>query len=185
MSNDIENWLGNFFELNPDAIVEDTAKASKKESTLTLAVELPAMDYRNKEFYANLSDEHKKEISLWLLMRYMSSSQSDAELHLTLVNDVVNTNFTVISKHPELQWKLLALCGTNKKQFHPWIPPGKKAKKNRLEEALLGYFPLMKDEDLEMLQKINTKEDFETFFKLNAVDDKTIKEIFKGETKGK
>jgi hypothetical protein len=117
-------------------------------------------------------------------MRYMSSSQNDAEYHLTMVNDVVNCNFSVISKHPELQWKLLTLCGTSKKQFHPWIAPGKRAKKNKLEEALIQFFPLMKDSDLELLQQINTKSDFEQFFKNNAFDDKTIKEIFKGD-KGK
>ena len=37
----------------------------------------------------------------------------------------------------------------------------------------------MKDADLELLQQINTQEDFEEFFKANALDDKTIKEIFK------
>ena len=115
----------------------------------------------------------------------MSSSQGNSVDHLLLVNSIVNSNFSAISKHPELQWKLLAMCGTNKKQFHQWIPPGKKAKKNRLEEALISFFPLMKDDELEMLQQINTKEDFEQFFKENAFDDKTIKEILKGDTKGK
>lgn len=179
----VNDWLTSFRELNPSSVIEEESK-TKKESTLTLAMELPAMDYRNLNFYNNLSDEHKKEISLWILMRYMSSSQNDAELHLTLVNGVVNKNFSVIAKHPELQWKLLAICGTNKKQFHPWIAPGKRAKKNRLEETLSGFFPLMKDSDLEMLQQINSKEDFEKFFKDNGYDDKTIKELFKSE-KGK
>lgn len=186
MSDNVEDWIEGFYGLNPEAARHEVeAKAKKKESTLTLAMELPAMDYRDRDFYKNLSEEHKKEISLWVLMRYMSSSQSESELHLTLVNDVVNTNFAVISKHPELQWKLLAMCGTGKKQFHPWIPPGKRAKKNRLEEALISFFPLMKDDELEMLQRINTREDFEQFFKENAFDDKAIKEIFKGDTKGK
>jgi hypothetical protein len=186
MNNDMGSWLDGFFELNPDAIRDEVeTKAKKKESTLTLAMELPAMDFRDKDFYKNLSEEHKKEISLWILMRYMSSSQGAPEQHLTIVNDVVNTNFSSLSRHPELQWKLLALCGTGKKQFHPWIPPGKKAKKNKLEEALINFFPLMKDSDLAMLQQINKKEDLEQFFRDNAFDDKTIKEIFKGDTKGK
>ena len=183
--NDVADWLSQFVELNPDAAIVEDEKAGKKESTLTLAMELPAMDYKNREFYANLSDEHKKEISMWLLMRYMSSSQNDSEDHLILVNAVVNKHFSALSKHPELQWKLLTVCGTHRKQYHPWIAPGRKAKKNRLEESLLTYFPLMKDSDLEMLQTINTKEDFEQFFKSNALDDKTIKEILKGDTKGK
>lgn len=181
---DISNWLDSFRELNPDSTIDDDAKAGKKDNILPLALELAGMDFRDKSFYSNLNEEQKKVISLWVLMRYMSSAQNDADYHLTMVNDVVNTNFAVISKHPELQWKLLALCGTGKKQFHTWIPPGKKAKKNRLEEALIGFFPLMKDSDLELLQQINTQEDFVEFFKQNAFDDKTIKEIFKGD-KGK
>lgn len=186
MSDSMDSWLGNFFELNPDAArPEDEVKAKKKESTLTLAMELPAMDYRDKQFYTNLSEEHKKEIGLWILMRYMSSSQGDAVHHLMMVNDIVNNNFGTISKHPELQWKLLALCGTDKKQFHPWIPPAKKAKKNKLEEQLCAMNPLMKDDELALLQKINTPADFEKYFKDNAIDDKTIKDLLKGDIKGK
>lgn len=181
---DISNWLDSFRDLNPDTISEEDAKAGKKDSILPLASELAGMDFGDKDFYSKLSDEQKKAISLWVLMRYMSSSQNDAYYHLTMVNDVVNTNFAAISKHPELQWKLLALCGTGKKQFHAWIPPGKKSKKNKLEEALIGFFPLMKDSDLELLQQINTQEDFVEFFRQNAFDDKAIKEIFKGD-KGK
>src|ERR1700756_3326032 len=142
MSDSVEDWMSNFFELNSDAIQEEEVKKKKKESTLTLQMELPAMDFRDMNFYANLSDEHKKEISLWLLMRYMSSSQNNTEYHLMMVNDMVNHNFSSLSKHPELQWKLLAMCGTKRKQFHPWIAPPKGIKKNKLEEAILQFRPL-------------------------------------------
>lgn len=180
-----KTWIEEFYELNPEAVQEEEIKQKKKESTLTLAMELPAMDYRNMNFYKDLSVEHKKEISLWLLMRYMSSCQNDAEYHLMMVNDLVNNNFSNLSKHPELQWKLLALCGTNKKQYHPWIVPPKGVKKNRVESAILAHFPLMKDDELELLLKINTQSDLEQFFKENGYDDKSIKEIFKGDAKGK
>ena len=180
------NWTEEFFLLNPDAVrVEEEEKKKKKESTLTLAMELPAMDYRKMDFYDNLSQEHKKEISLWVLMRYMSSSQGDAEHHLMMVNDLVNQNFSVIAKHPELQWKLLAMCGTRKKQFHPWIAPPKGAKKNKLEQAILDIIPSLKDDELQLLLQINTKEDFEEFFKSNGMDDKSIKELLKADGKGK
>lgn len=184
--NNMQDWLSGFYELNPDAKEEEVVeKVKKKASTLTLAVELPAMDYCNKNFYRDLSEEHKKEIGIWVLMRFMSSSQGDAEHHIMMVNDLVNHNFNALSKHPELQWKLLAMCGTNKKQFHPWIPPPKGAKKNKIEEAVLAYFPLIKDEDLEMLLSINTQDDLTTMFKENGLDDKAIKEIFKDSAKGK
>lgn len=174
----VSEWLDSFFELNPEAAEEEETK-KKKASTLTLQVELPAMDMRDMDFYKNLSDEHKKEISLWVLMRFMSSSQGDAIHHITMVNDIVNKNFSIISKHPELQWKLLALCGTKRKQFHPWVAPPKGVKKNRLEQAIVDHYPLMKDDEIELLLKINTQEGLEQFFKDNGYDDKTIKEIFK------
>ncbi len=178
------DWVNQFFDLNPDAVRHEAeTKTKKPASTLTLAMELPAMDLRDKEFYTNLSEEHKKEISLWLLMRYMSSSQGDAEHHIMMVNDIVNSNFSVISKHPELQWKLLALCGTGKKQFHPWIPPPRGVKKNKLEQALSDLNPLMKSDELELFQRINTKEDFEEYFRDNGYDDKAIKELLKGDSK--
>jgi hypothetical protein len=186
LSNDISDWIDGFYELNPDAVrATDEPIKKKKENTLSLQVELPAMDYRNMDFYKNLSDEHKKEISLWVLMRFMSSSQNQPEHHIMMVNDIVNNNFSNISKHPELQWKLLALCGTGRKQFHPWIPPPKGIKKNKLEQAVLTHYPLLKDSDLEMLLSINTQEDWEQFFKENGYDDKTISELFKSNTKGK
>lgn len=181
----MSGWLDGFFDLNPDAIHEEVEKQKKKESTLTLAMELPAMDLRDMDFYKNLSVEHKKEISLWVLMRFMSSSQKEPEHHLMMVNDLVNNNFSNLSKHPELQWKLLALCGTGVKQFHPWIAAPKGVKKNPLEEAILSYYPLIKDDELEMLLEINTQEDLKSFFKENGYDDKAIKELFKGEAKGK
>lgn len=184
LSNEVGDWIEGFYQMNPDAVrVDDEPKKKKKESTLTLQVELPAMDLRNMDFYAKLSDEHKKEISLWVLMRFMSSSQGATEHHIMMVNDVVNHNFSNISKHPELQWKLLALCGTGKKQFHPWIAPPRGIKKNKLEEAVLKHYPLLKDSDLELLLKLNTQADWEAFFKDNGYDDKTIKELFN--TKGK
>lgn len=185
LSNEIEDWRNSFFEMNPDAIVEEEEKPKKKVSTLTLDMELPAMDFCNKNFYKNLSDEHKKEISLWVLMRYMSSSQNYSDHHLIMVNDLVNSDFNSLSKHPELQWMLLSLCGTNRKQYHPWIAPPKGAKKNKLEQALVDLYPLMKDDDIELMLKLNTTEELQVFFKDNGYDDKEIKELFKGTPKEK
>jgi hypothetical protein len=182
---EVGEWLEGFYGSNPDAVKVEEVKKKKKESTLTLQMELPAMDLGDKEFYKNLSDEHKKEIGIWVLMRFMSSSQNNAEHHIMMVNDLVNHNFNNLSKHPELQWKLLALCGTGKKQYHPWIAPPKGIKKNRVEEAILQIYPLLRDDELEMLLRINSQEELEQFFKENGHDDKTIKELFKGDAKGK
>jgi hypothetical protein len=177
--NDMSTWLNGFYELNPEA--KETEEVDiKKANILSLPDILEAMDLRDLDFYKNLSPEQKKEVSFWLLMRYMSSSGKNIEHHLMMVNDLVNYNFSALMKHPELQWMLLALCGTGKIQNHRWIPPPKGIKKNKLEEEILRIYPLLKDDELEMILTINSQEELIQFFKDNGYDDKTIKELFKG-----
>lgn len=172
------NWIDEFYRLNPDAQEEEVVKA-KKENILPLATELINMDMRNFDFYASLTDEQKKEISIWILMRYMSSSNSDVIDHLLTVNDFVNHNFNDLSKHPELQWKLLAVCGTGKKQFHPWIPPPRGKKKNKLQSVLSEIFPLLRSDELDLILKINSKEEIKEFLIDYGLEEKQVKEILK------
>lgn len=182
--NEVNIWLEEFYNLDPNVKQEDQT-AKKKENTLSLSVELLSMDMNNMNFYKELTNEQKKEISLWVLMRYMSSSQNFSEHHLMMVNDLVNCHYNVLIKHPELQWKLLALCGLGKKQFHPWIPPPKGVKKNKIEEIILEHYPLLRDDELEMFLTMNTQKDLELFLKENGYDDKTIKDLFKESVKRK
>ena len=173
--------------MNPDAIeVEEVKK--KKENKLDLFKQvLPALDKRDMKFFDKLSEEEKKEIVPWLLMRWMSSSAGAAEHHIMMVNDIVNKDFSVFSPrvtqgksgHLGLQWKLLALCGTGRGQRHQWIAPPKGVIKNKLEAAVLKIYPLMKDEDLELFLKVNTTEDLKGLFIDNGYDDKSLKELFK------
>ena len=65
-----------------------------------------------------------------------------------------------------------------------WVCP-KGVKKSPLMEALISHFPLMKDDDIELLLHLNTQDDFVAFFKEQGYDDKVIKELFKSEPKGK
>ena len=84
-----------------------------------------AIDRCDFDFYARLSKEDKKAFSPWMVMRYASSARGvDAYHYLLMVNDIVNIEFNTLKKHPELQWKLLAICGVGHNTFHPWVPPG-------------------------------------------------------------
>lgn len=188
MSENLSDWLTQFHDLNPSE--QDTvAETSKKEYALDLFQQvLPAIDRGDKFFYRKLSDDEKKSIVPWTLMRWISSPQNDYDQprNLLAVNDLVNVNFSHLSPrlnagksgHAELQWMLLAMCGygTVRRKF---MKPARGAVKNRLEEALLKFFPHLKTDDLELLLQINTDEDLIQFFKDNGFDDKTIKEIFK------
>ena len=177
----MSTWIDEFYKLNPHASGSSVeAEETKKEHKLDLfKVILPALDRRDTNFYENASEEHKKELGkqVWTLTRWMSSAKSNAEHHLLIVNDLVNKNSSDLKRHPELQWKLLALCGVGKSQMHQWIAPPKGIKKNKVEEAVLKIYPLLKNDDLELLLKVNSDEDLTELFKGAGLSDKEIKEL--------
>ena len=196
MSNEVSDWLSGFFEMNPDALpAEEEVKTKAYKNDLFKDI-LPALDCRDIKYYSTLNAEQQKDVSIWTLTRWMSSTASGAADQLYTVNKIVNDssnifsskkteNFLETNRHKELQWMLLAISGTGKREKHEWPGAPKGVKKSPLIEALIKHYPLLKDDDIELLLKLNTQQDLEFFFKENGYDDKSIKELFKGEAKGK
>lgn len=184
-SENFQDWLAGIAESKDQSsdIVE------KKAYTLDLFNDvLPALDRGDKKYYSRLTAEEQKSISPWLLMRWMTSAQHDADQPACLitVNTLVNHNFSHLSPkssmgkegHAELQWMLLSMCGSGNTR-RKFIKPGKAHTKDRLEEALLKFYPCLRSDELELLTRMNSQDDLVQFFKDNGFDDKTIKEIFK------
>lgn len=150
---------------------------------------LDAIDRNDFDFYSNLSDELKNVFEPWLIMRFTSHVSADslvASFYLMEVNNNVNMNFSLLSKkldnpgHPELQWKLLATCGTGKKRNHfPLIKPSKKQKKNKLEGLLMGRYPTLNKDELRLLAEINDTDALKELARDTGMQDKDIKELFK------
>lgn len=186
----MSDWLNGFHELNPDTVEGDDETEKKSYKLDLFSQVLPAIDRRDKFYYRKLKPEEQASIEPWILMRWIASAASDKEQvhYLLSVNDFVNNNFNCLAPkktlgiegHKELQWMLLTLCGTGKRPQRKFLKPGKGAVKNKLEEALLSFFPLLKDSDLELLLKINSQEDLKQFFIDNGYDDKAMKDLFKG-----
>ena len=151
-----------------------------KKPQIPLKDIMAAIDKKDRNFYNNLSDEQKKAFSAWMMMRYCSSVQGrDAANYIYMTNELVNFQFSEVSKHPELQWLLLSACGVGKIQFHPYLkPPNARKKKNKVFEFIYGLFPHMKSEDIDNLIDINTTDELKDLAKSNGYDDKSIKEIF-------
>jgi hypothetical protein len=179
LSNELSEWIIGFNELNPKT-EEEEVKNTKEYKNNLFGVVIPALDRRDKKFYGKLNAEQQKDISIWILTRWMSSTTRDTPVQLCNVNDVANVGSKFLTKHKELQWILLSMTGQGRPTKHEWIAPPKGIKKNRLQEMLLNHFPLLRDDELDLLIKINSKENIEQFLIENGYDDKTIKEIFKG-----
>ena len=152
----------------------------KKEPKIPLNSVMLAIDKRDKDWYKNLTAEQKKAFSTWMMMRYASSAQGNSSMHyLFMVNELVNKNYEEMYKHPELQWLLMSMCGSGKKEYHPYIkPPNTRKKKDKVTEFLNTLYPLMKRDELDMLKTLNSKDDLKQLAEAHGYDDKTIKDIF-------
>lgn len=148
---------------------------------IPLKTMLGAIDRNDFDFYSSMTDDQRKDFSPWLAMRYASSGNKgyDAIHYLLMVNDLVNRDFSSLKEHPELQWKLMATCGTGSNCFHPWIAPGKRKKKDKLADALRKVYPTLRKSELELLCKINSKDDLKQMMADRGLSNDEIKEVLK------
>jgi len=152
-----------------------------KKPLLQIKDIMAAVDRKDYNYYTNLTDEQRKSLNLWMTQRYASSVQGKFAGHyLVMVNEFMNTHWSDISKHPELQWKLMCLAGTGKVQFHPFVKvPKAKRKKNKVEELVRELFPLLKNDEIELFLKMNSNDEIKEVAIESGVDDKTLDEAFK------
>ena len=140
-----------------------------------------SIDTKDRAWYDSLTDEEKNKLGLWLLMRYTSScgDKMFAEHYLEWTNEVVNVHFNKLRQHPELQFKLLQLVGLGKPTFHPWIAPGKRGKKNKIQEWVVKNYSQLNDDEVDIFISNKTKEDFIELFEEYGMTKKEIKELLK------
>lgn len=147
---------------------------------LDIKRELAAVDLRNFDFYDKLSPEEKKEFSPYILMRYVSNCDGDAELQEWFVertNELVNKDHWSLSKnHKALLWKLFASCGAGIKTYHPYLKAGTKEKAVKIEKLLAEMYPAMKLSDIKLQAKLMSKDDKEELFDKLGFDKKQRKD---------
>lgn len=137
---------------------------------LSIQNEMTQFDRKNRDFYDSLTDEERKKFSNYLMIRWGSSIQGSAELqnyYLQSSNHYVNKRFFDINRHPKLQW----LCATAVSpglgtHRHQWIAPKKKeAGASGIRKQIAELFPYLKDDEVELMAKINTKKDIDAYLK--------------------
>ena len=137
---------------------------------LSIQNEMMCFDRKDRNFYSSLTDEERKKFSNFLMIRWGSSIQGNAELqhyYLQSSNHYVNKHFFAINRHPKLQW----LCATAVSpglgtQRHQWIAPKKKeAGASGIQKQIAELFPHLKDDEVELMSKINNKKDIDAYLK--------------------
>ena len=137
---------------------------------LSIHNEMFCVDRKDREFYNSLTDEERKKFSNFLMIRWSSCVQGTVELqqyYLQSCNHYLNQRFFDINRHPKLQW----LCATAVSpglgtQRHQWIAPKKKEPgASGIRKQLTELFPTYKDDEIELLAQLNTKQDIDAYLK--------------------
>jgi len=144
---------------------------------LSIQNEMAQFDRKNREFYDELTDEERKKFSNYLMIRWGSAVQGSRELqefYVIATNERLNKRFFDINRHPRLQWLTATTVspglGT---QRHPWIAPKKReAGASGIRKQLAELYPHLKDDEVELMNRINDKKDIDTYLKASGQDTK-------------
>jgi hypothetical protein len=147
---------------------------------LNIANEMRAFDTKDRNFYRDLTDEERKKFSNYLMIRWGSSVQGSSELqqyYLLSCNENLNKHFFDLTQYPELQWLSATTVSPGMGTFrHDWIKQKKReGSANKAVKFLRQIRPELKEDDLELLAKINTVDDLKQLARSHGWDDKKIK----------
>ena len=139
---------------------------------LDIRNEMTQFDRKNREFYDSLTDEQKRKFSPYLMIRWGSSvqgSQDLQEFYLISTNERLNKHFFSIStaQHKKLQWLLSSTVSPGMgTQRHQWIPPKKKEPgSGTMRKQLSELFPHLKDDEVDLLAQMTTKQELDQYLK--------------------
>ena len=137
---------------------------------LSINNEMSVFDKKDRKFYDSLTPEEKKKFSNFLMIRYGSSvqgSQDLQEFYLIATNERLNKHFFAINRHPKLQWLCATTVSPGMGTFrHNWIAPKKKeAGASGIKKQIADLFPHLKDDEIELMAKINNKKDIDAYLK--------------------
>jgi hypothetical protein len=149
-------------------------------SKLDIANEMRAFDSKDRNFYKDLTDEERKKFSTYLMIRWGSSVQGSTELqqyYLLSCNENLNKHFFDLSRYPDLQWLSATTVSPGMGTFrHDWIKQKKReSSENKTIKFLKNFYPDYKEDELELLAKVNSKEDLKQLAREHGWDDKRIR----------
>jgi hypothetical protein len=137
---------------------------------LSIGNEMTQFDRKNRDFYDSLTDEERKKFSTFLMIRYGSSVSGGRDLqefYLISTNERLNKNFFPLHKHPKLQWLMATSVSPGMGTFrHNWIASKKKEPgAGSLKKQIAELYPHLKDDEIDLMAKINTKKDIDAYMK--------------------
>lgn len=168
------------------------ASGVKKETdpVLNIKNEMAQFDNKNRNFFDSLNDEQKKKFSPYMMIRWGSAVYTDdpdlQDWYLQATNERLNLHFFDINStvDKKMQWLMATTVSPGRdilKHYggtptHKWIPPKKQQNNNRAAKFIRALYPTLKEEDIELMAKINSIKELQDYARSLGWDEKRIKE---------
>ena len=150
---------------------------------LDIKEEMYAADMQKFSFYQDITDEQRKAFAPLIAMKWLSvvgDRTGLAEYYICMTNELVNIGFWEITKHPELQWKLMAAtgAGTQVPGGHGWIAMAKSKKNSsKLDKFFLSRRPGLNSMELKIVKSQYTLDSFKQLLRDMAMLDSESKPL--------
>lgn len=148
---------------------------------LAISNEMLEFDRKNRSFYDELNEEEKKKFSPFLMIRWGSLVDGDADMqayYLMSTNERLNKHFFDISstQHKKFQWLLATTVSPGMgRQYHKWLAGNKKENTNRASKFLREIYPTAKEDEIQLMAKLNSTDELKQLARAHGWDDKRIK----------
>ena len=148
---------------------------------LNIANEMAQFDNKNRDFFDQLTPEEQKKFSPFLMIRWGATVEGSPDMqayYLMSVNEKLNKNFFDVSttQHKKLQWLMATTVSPGLgKQYHKWLAGKKKEGNSKANKFFRELYPHLKEDEIELLGRLNSKDDLKRLAKEHGWDDKRIK----------
>jgi hypothetical protein len=148
---------------------------------LHIGNEMLQLDRKNRSFFDELTPEEQKKFSPFIMIRWSSTVEGSSELqayYLISANERINRHYFDINttQHKKFQWLLATTVSPGMgKQYHKWLAAGKRENNSKVFKFLREAYPEYKDDEIELLIKINTRDEIKDLARAYGWDEKRIK----------
>jgi len=148
---------------------------------LNISNEMLQLDRKNRAFFDELTPEEQRKFSPFIMVRWSSAVEGSSELqayYLISTNERLNRYYFDINttQHKKFQWLLATTVSPGMgKQYHKWLAAGKRENNSKVFKFLREAYPDYKDDEIEALIKINTRDEIRELARAHGWDEKRIK----------
>ena len=144
---------------------------------------LKAINRKDWDYYKNLDDDVRKGVPLYPILRWLACPADRVGItssQLYLINNFINYDYWVSSKHPDLVWKSYCAMGTPKLNrggmTYTYIKANMK-KGYSIDAIFLECNSKLGDPELAVLKSRMTRDKYIALLKDMGKQDKVIKEL--------